>query len=35
MFWTAWLSSSQAAGKKQEDLSSEQQYVLKYSPIAR
>ena len=35
MFWTAWSSSSQAAGKKQENLSSEQQYILKYSPIAR
>jgi hypothetical protein len=34
MFWTAWSSSSQAAGKKQETLSSYQQYVLKYSPIA-
>ena len=35
MFWTAWSTSSQAAGKKQENLSSEQQYILKYSPIAR
>jgi len=35
MFWTAWSTSSQASGKKQENLSSEQQYILKYSPIAR
>jgi len=35
MFWTAWSSSSQAAGKKQESLSSEQEYILKYSPIAK
>ena len=35
MFWTAWSTSSQAAGKKQENLSSEQQYILKYSPIAK
>ena len=35
MFWTAWSTSSQAAGKKQETLSSEQKYVLKYSPFAR
>jgi hypothetical protein len=34
MFWTAWSSSSQAAGKKQETLSSYQQHVLRYSPIA-
>jgi len=35
MFWSAWSTSSQAAGKKQETLSSHQQYVLKYSPIAK
>ena len=35
MFWTAWSSSSQAAGKKQETLSSYQQHVLRYSPIAK
>ena len=35
MFWTAWTTSSQAAGKKQENLSSEQEYILKYSPIAK
>ena len=35
MFWTAWSTSSQAAGKKQETLSSEQKHVLKYSPIAK
>ena len=35
MFWTAWSTSSQAAGKKQEIISSEQKYVLKYSPIAK
>jgi hypothetical protein len=34
MFWTTWSSSSQAAGKKNDTLSSYQQYVLKYSPIA-
>ena len=34
MFWTTWSSSSQAAGKTQETLSSHQQHVLKYSPIA-
>ena len=34
MFWTAWSSSSQAAGKKQDTLSSNQQHVLKYSPMA-
>ena len=28
-------SASRAAGKKQENLTSEQQYILKYSPIAR
>ncbi len=35
MFWTSWTTSSQSAGKKQETLSSHQQYVLKYSPIAK
>ena len=35
MFWTAWNTSSRFAGKKQETLSSHQQYVLKYSPIAK
>ena len=35
MFWTAWNSSSRSAGKKQETLSSHQQHVLKYSPIAK
>lgn len=35
MFWTAWSTSSQAAGKKQETISREQKYVLKYSPIAK
>ena len=34
MFWTTWSSSSQAAGKTQETLSSYQEHVLKYSPIA-
>ena len=35
MFWTPWTTSSRSAGKKQETLSSHQQYVLKYSPIAK
>ena len=35
MFWTAWSSSSRSVGKKQETLSSYQQKVLKYSPIAK
>ena len=35
MFWTPWTTSSQSAGKKQETLSSHQQHVLKYSPIAK
>ncbi|MCS5542332.1 MAG: hypothetical protein NZ852_06405 [SAR324 cluster bacterium] len=35
MFWTAWTTSSRSAGKKQETLSSHQQHVLKYSPIAK
>jgi len=34
MFWTSWSSASRSAGKKQETLSSHQQHVLKYSPIA-
>ena len=35
MFWTVWTTSSRSAGKKQETLSSHQQHVLKYSPIAK
>ena len=35
MFWTAWSPSSRSAGKKQETLSSHQQQVLKYSPLAK
>ena len=35
MFWTAWSSSSRSAGKKQETFSRHQQYVLKYSPLAK
>ena len=35
MFWTSWSTASRAAGKKQWTLSSNQQHVLKYSPIAR
>jgi hypothetical protein len=35
MFWTAWSSSSRSAGKKQDALSSYQQQVLKYSPLAK
>ena len=35
MFWTAWNTTSRSAGKKQETLSSHQQHVLKYSPIAK
>ena len=35
MFWTTWSSASRSAGKKQETLSSHQQHVLKYSPIAK
>jgi len=35
MFWTAWNTLSRSAGKKQETLSSHQQHVLKYSPIAK
>jgi len=35
MFWTTWSSDSRSAGKKQETLSSHQQHVLKYSPMAK
>ena len=35
MFWDAWNPASRSAGKKQETLSSHQQHVLKYSPIAK
>ena len=35
MFWTTWSSTSRSAGKIQETLSSHQQYVLKYSPMAK
>ena len=35
MFWTSWSSASRSAGKKQETLSSHQQHVLKYSPMAK
>jgi hypothetical protein len=35
MFWTPWPPASRSAGKKQETLSSHQQHVLKYSPIAK
>ena len=35
MFWTTWSVASRSAGKKQETLSSHQQYVLKYSPMAK
>jgi hypothetical protein len=35
MFWTPWIPSSRSAGKKQETLSSHQQHVLKYSPLAK
>jgi len=35
MFWTPWTPASRSAGKKQETLSSHQQHVLKYSPIAK
>ena len=35
MFWRPWTTSSRSAGKKQETLSSHQQHVLKYSPIAK
>ena len=35
MFWTSWSSASRSTGKKQETLSSHQQHVLKYSPMAK
>ena len=35
MFWTSWSSTSRSAGKKQETLSSHQQHVLKFSPMAK
>ena len=35
MFWRPWTPASRSAGKKQETLSSHQQHVLKYSPIAK
>ena len=35
MFWTSWTSNSRSAGKKQETLSSNQQHVLKFSPMAK
>jgi len=35
MFWTSWSSASRSSGKKQETLSSHQQHVLKYSPMAK
>ena len=35
MFWTPWNPPSRSAGKKQETLSSHQQHVLKYAPIAK
>ena len=35
MFWRPWNPASRSAGKKQETLSSHQQQVLKYSPIAK
>ena len=35
MFWRPWTRESRSAGKKQETLSSHQQHVLKYSPIAK
>jgi len=35
MFWTTWSFSSRSSGKKQDTLSSHQQYVLKYSPMAK
>jgi len=35
MFWIPWSPVSRSAGKKQETLSSQQQHVLKYSPIAK
>ena len=35
MFWTSWSSTSRSAGKKQETLSSHQQHVLIFSPMAK
>jgi hypothetical protein len=35
MFWRPWTRESRSAGKKQETLSSHQQHVLKYSPLAK
>ena len=35
MFWIAWSTASQSAGKKQETLSSHQQHILKYSPLTQ
>ena len=35
MFWTSWSSSSRLAGKKQNNFSSHQNHVFKYSPIAQ
>tara|TARA_B100000945_G_scaffold151722_1_gene121703 strand:- start:2182 stop:3315 length:1134 start_codon:yes stop_codon:yes gene_type:complete len=35
MFWTSWSSTSRSSGKKQDKLSSFQQYVIKHSPIAK
>ena len=35
MFWTSWSTASRSSGKKQEALSDHQQYVLKYSPLAK
>ena len=35
MFWTSWSSASRSEGKKQEKLTNHQQYVIKYSPIAK
>lgn len=34
MFWTPWTSTSRSSGKRQDNFSSNQQHVLKYSPIA-
>jgi uncharacterized delta-60 repeat protein len=34
MFWTTLSSSSRAAGEKKDTLSSDQQHVLRYSPIS-
>ena len=35
MFWTSWSSTSRSEGKKQETLSSHQQHVLIFSPMAK